>query len=161
METYKKSNAVIIGLKFSIKNILLTITGIVPIIGIIPSVILEEIVSKIIDEKPYSRVCTIVIIVQFLATIIYLFLVKYIVSKQTLIKDLDKNDIYKYMIGFQFFICGLAFCLKVAIFDKFVTDGQSVLNLYITHPAASLAFIPFGIFIELSKNKKRLYIEDN
>lgn len=154
METYKKSNAVIIGLKFSIINIMLTITGIIPIISVMPSVIIEAIVSKIIDKKPYSRVCMIVIAVQFISTLIYLFSVKFFINKQTLTKYLDKSDIYKYMIGFQFFICGLVFYLHLAL-NNFATDGQSVLNLYITHPAASLGFIPIGIFIELSKKNKK------
>ena len=56
MKINPKYNGTIIGGIFTLGSLILTLTFVVPIISIIPAAFIESLVSKVVNNEPYSNV---------------------------------------------------------------------------------------------------------
>ncbi|MGV6861376.1 MAG: hypothetical protein ACWA41_06365 [Putridiphycobacter sp.] len=149
MKINSKYNGTILGGIFTVGSFLLTFTFFVPILSILPGVLVEYIVSKLINNSPYSNVGKWTIIILFailLMTIIFIF-------NEIRKKQLSNKDIISIMVLEYFIFHSLGFYLYWAIALNFKGDGQLVFGAISSFPLSSLGFVMLGVLIDLFKVK--------
>lgn len=144
-----------IGIIFTFLSLLLTITIIIPAFSIFPGVIIELIAKGLVDNKPYSNVGQMTILL--LASIFFISIIATIfyVRKNS---GLTKIRVVIIMLIFWLIVHPLVFYIYWGIKWEYRSDGQLILGAVETFPISSISFIIIGGIIDivekLTFNKK-------
>lgn len=142
-------NATLIGTIFTVVNLALTITFIVPIISIMPGGFIEHLVASFVNNEPYSNVGAVTLMVLVIVQLISLIFVFYLVRN----KNLHKGHITGLML-MQFFIFhSLGFYLYWATVLNFRSDGQLAFGVFSSFPASSFGFVILGFIVDIIKRR--------
>lgn len=153
MKINPKYNGTIIGGIFTLGSLILTLTFVVPIISIIPAAFIESLVSKVVNNEPYSNVGKGTLLFITGLFIIYLSIVL-IRSRKT---NYSNSQIVLIMVIGYFIIHSLGFYIYWAISLNFRGDGQLIFAAVESFPISSFGFIIIGLLVDLFKNYENKY----
>lgn len=149
MKINQQKNGAIIGGIFTAVSFLLTFTFVVPIFSIMPGVLIESMMSSIVDNEPYSNVGK-----ATLATLGAMLVVSLIIILIAARKiKFTNGHIVAIMISEYFIIHSLGFYVYWATSLGFRGDGQLIMGGLFSFPVSSFGFVALGALIDSFKLK--------
>lgn len=146
----QKYNGTIIGALCTLFSILLTFTFIIPIYAVMPGAILEDIITCIWPNLPFSSVGKIVSVI-FLALLLIAFVLLF---KKAQRKSFNNRSIFMLLFIESFALNPLVFYLYWWFNYNFRGDGQLVFLAFDTFLISSLGYVLIGVFVDVMKAKK-------
>lgn len=148
MKVNQELNGTIIGAIFSASSLLLTWTFIVPLVSILPGLVVESIMSSIIDNEPYSNVgkATLIALISIFVVSIVLILIK---ARK---RPISNRQMFVIMAGEFFLVHSVGFYIYWATLN-FRGDGQLIFGVLASFPASSFVFVALGFLIDWVKVK--------
>jgi hypothetical protein len=150
MRINQKYNGTIIGAFFTVSSMLLTLTFIVPALSVMPGMLIEHVISNIVDSDSSSvvRGATLgFLIVSFIASLIVIMFK----VRKTIVRN---EHVIGMMVSEGFIIPSLAFYIYWLTSIGFRSDGQIILEAIVTFPVSCIGFIGLGILIDIVKLKR-------
>jgi hypothetical protein len=142
-----------IGIVFTFSSLLLTLTFFVPIISVVPGVIVEFLVARFADNKPYSNVGKVTI---FLLRVIFIIALSIVLFKirRTALREgrISKTKIAIVMTVMYFIVHTLGFYIYWGLALDYRGDGQIIFAAVDSFPISSWTFILIGLAIDGIKN---------
>ena len=130
-----------IGIRFTLISLLLTITVLVPVYSVMLGVGLQYVIRQILGASRPVVITTTIVILFILLLLSLLFTVR---SRKD--KELNNQQVKMVMAVQYIIIQPLGFYLLWAIFLDFQTDGQIMWAAVVSHPVSSFWFIAVGIY---------------
>lgn len=146
-----KYTATIIGLIFSVSSLLATVTFIIPFITILPlSLFLENTFSNSINNGSYNEIGPSILNTLWGIFIITSFLFYlYTIIKLRQGKPSSKRLFIFFLIVQLFIVHPLFFEIDTSQNWDRASDGQFIFGITNTYPTSSLAFVIFGILLDI------------
>ncbi|PIF47179.1 hypothetical protein CLU96_4228 [Chryseobacterium sp. 52] len=150
----KKHLSTKVGALCSAISLVMTLTGFIPVLTIVPVAFLAELLVSMFGDQREGMKAFILLAVIFLTAVLVMFTaVKNLTQKGLTI---TKKEILMIMFIFYWIVHPLGFYIYWAAFTNFSNDGQIILGAIFSFPFSSLSFVAIGFLMDIIIKKYSL-----